>query len=165
MRFKKSLLAYTLGALMLVGCSSSDSSSQSSSAVAQCTITTQDIKIDYQLIAPSEEAEIDEINLNVIAPFDMIRELLGISSQALSDAQIKETFSQMESSYIEMVASLFGLPKDDINIQLENTQAVFTVKISDVKAFQENPQSGLSGTSLVFKDAVAEMEDQGFACD
>lgn len=158
MKPRKPLLACILGMAMLTGCGQSKNNS-----IANCTMTTQNIKIDYQIEAPSEEAEIDELNIKVSVPLDIGRQLLG--NDSISNSQMKEAISQMTDVYKGMLTSTFGLPEEDITIETTDNDIFFVVKISDIKAFQENPQSGLGDTSLIFNEVVTEMTDQGFTCD
>ena len=162
-----------LCSLLIFGCASntntsskSSVSSKDSSVSTTCSLSSDGLSLSFELSAPAKDQDVKEMVLKLTVPFEIGRELVGVDSSQASDEEMKTVLKEMEGTYKSLLASRFGIPEEDMKLNVLDDSAIFTITVKDVKNFKEKANLQTEELdSITFDNLVKTLKDNDFVCE
>lgn len=173
MKKTTALLVSFFCSLLVFGCASntntsskSSASSKDSSVSTTCSLSSDGLSLAFELSAPAKDQDVKEMVLKLTVPFEIGRELVGVDSSQASDEEMKTVLKEMEGTYKSLLASRFGLPEEDMELDVLDDSALFIITVKDVRDFKEKANLQTEELdSITFDNLVKTLKNKDFVCE
>lgn len=183
---RKKLQFLLLSGLLLVGCSTNQTSSQNKVDQSDQKVTTKDssttkstiakpkevnttcvseedgVKLQVKLTAPSSDEEISNSNVSLMVSNEVLGNLAGLKSDELST--LKQFLPTMEDFVKNIFASYLEVSPDEFNLESTDDGIRLTLRVNSVQELKKVLDLD-ADDSLVFSSLVKELEDESMVCE